>query len=204
MIKKTSGFSLIELLVTLGIIVLISVGVMARYPSLSEIHSVDRASRLALASIRDAEIRAMSIKEDPTSPGAFPAYGIRFEMGANNKYITMFADTNCLETAPQNCKYDNFVDRIVEQKIIPTVASISKLCGNAKSDPFNKNCSLQSVEIVFLRPTPSVFLKGTDSFGTYDFSDVEIVIDQPGAIDVKIKTVGAAQGGQIFIENGSP
>lgn len=201
--KKTSGFSLIELLVTLGIIIIISVGVMARYPSLSEIYSVNRASRLVSASIRDAQTRAMSIKEDPSSPGAFPAYGVRFEL-ANNKYITLFSDVNCLESAPQNCKYDIFSDRIVEQKIIPTIASITRLCGNAKSDPFNKNCALQSVDIVFLRPTPSVFLKGADGFGTYDFSDVEIVIDQPGATQVKIKTVGAAQGGQVFIEDGEP
>lgn len=193
------GFSLIELVVTVGIIVIISTLILVNYPNLSEMHSIDRAARLVSIKIRDAETRAMSIKEDPTSSTArFPAYGVHFDL-SSPKNVMLFVDLNCSATATSNCKYESVSgDIIFETKIIPTNAVIKQICGNLKSDPFNKNCNLISADIVFLRPTPSVFLKGADNLGTYDFSDIEVIISEARTSDKKM--IGATQGGQIFIE----
>lgn len=197
--KNNAGFSLIELIVTLGIIIIISTLILANYPNLSEMHSVDRAARIVSIEIRDAETRAMSIKEDPTSSSArFPAYGVHFDL-SKPKDIALFVDLNCSAGTASNCKYESAAgDTIFETKIIPTNAVIKQICGNLKSDPFNKNCNLTSADIVFLRPAPSVFLKGIDNLGAYDFSDIEVIIGEARTNNKKM--IGTTQGGQIFVE----
>lgn len=204
---KKSGFSLIELIVSLSIIILISTLMFVNYPDLSEKYSIDRAARLVSLSIRDAQVKAMAIKED--SQNQFPAYGAHFNKG-NKKLILIFSDSvtsgnTCKVAVPENCWYESGIDSIVESRAFPTTATISNLCGNLKSNPPSgnkKECNLQSITATFLRPTPTTFLKAIDSKGNNrDFQDIEIVLDLPSKTRNQQKIIGITESGQIFIED---
>lgn len=204
---KKSGFSLVELIISLSIIILISTLMLINYPDLSEKYSIDRSARLVSLSIRDTQIKAMSIKED--SQNKFPAYGIYFNKG-NKKLILIFSDSvmsgnTCKISSPENCGYESGVDPITESKTLPTTAIISNLCGNLKSNPQSgnkKECNLQSITATFLRPTPTTFLKAIDSKGNNrDFQDIEIVLDLPSKTRNRQKIIGITENGQIFIED---
>lgn len=199
--KKNKGFSLIEIIITLGIIIMISTIILVNYPNLSETKYTDRAARIVSVKIREAQINAMSIKEDPTSATAiFPAYGIHFDL-STPKNIYLFVDLDCKETDKPKCKYDSALgDKIFETVVIPVNASIKYICGNKKSDPVNAVCNLDNADIVFLRPTPSIFLKGTLTSGvTNEYSDIEVILGEAKTGDNQ-KITGATQGGQIFVD----
>lgn len=207
--EKNVGFSLVELIVTTSIVMLISAILYANYPDLSERQSIDRTARLISLTIRDAEIRAMAVTEDPFSAetGIFPAYGVHFDVslitGSNRKFsLYSDIDKNCAVLTPDNCKYDGGVkDKIVAERIIPTAALIRNLCGNLKSS--GEVCGLQKLDITFLRPAPTIYLKGFDGIVWRDFNDVEILTDFPGDAKRNQKLIGITQSGQIFIENDS-
>lgn len=182
--NRNSGFSLVELIVTVGIIVLVSSLVLAKYPDFSEKQSLDRASRTIALSIRDVQIRAMSSRE---FANIFPAYGVHFESGVNDKFI-IFADYN-----PENQKYDD--GEAVEEKKIITSARIADLRADQKSGS-NPQERLSDIDIIFKRPDPLIFLRANNGV-LQNFSDLEVILRQPGG---KEKTVGVWLSGQVFIE----
>lgn len=209
-LKKNTGFTLIELIIVLSIIIIISTVLYANYPDLSEKQSIDRAVRLISLSIRDAETKAMSIKEDPSSAvaGIFPAYGIYFgtALGAESKKkFILYSDKNkdCDKLSPANCKYDGGInDNIAINRVIPSTAVIKNLCGNIKSS--GEVCGLEELSITFLRPNPTIYIKGrAPGLGWQDLNDAEILIDLPPGTKRQQRLVGITQSGQIFLENDS-
>lgn len=210
-LKTAAGFSLIELVVTLSIVILISTVVYANYPDLSEKQSIDRTARLISLTMREAETRAMTITEDPFSEGfgRFPAYGVHFDIslasGSNKKFILYSDfDKTCTALTSEKCRYiikEGANDKIIAERIIPTAAVIKNLCGNLKS--LGEICGLQELDITFLRPSPTIYLKGFDGVSWQDFNDAEILVDMPAGTKKNQKLIGITQSGQIFIENDS-
>lgn len=194
--KFNNGFTLTELIVAVGIITLISTVVLAKYPDLSKKQSIDRAARFVSLSLRDAQTKSLSVKEESVS-GKFPAYGIRFENSFSNKII-LFADLDCVKNSPELCVYNNAAgDKKVEEKIISGTARIVDLCGNKKSG-VGAICGLTNIDVVFLRPASSIYLRGNN--GASVFKDAEIIIDLLGTNTNRRRTVGITENGQFFIE----
>jgi len=215
-----TGFTIIELLVTMSIIVLVSSLILAKYPDFSEQIALERASRQVNLAIREAQVRAMAIKEfkkESELLGVFPAYGIYFNSAQNDEFI-LFADLNCNESSQENCKYDFGVDTIIgknvdedpeaETKIINGMV-FNALCANNKKHGFIPSPSqlcwdfdfeLDRIHVVILRPDPFIFLKvrsDVTEINGEKISDVEIIFKLPSG---KIKTVGVWINGQVFIE----
>lgn len=197
--KNSAGFSLIELMVTLSIIIIISSITLVNYPDLSEQHSINRAARTVSLSLRDAQIRSMAVKESPDALSAnpFPAYGVHFSKSTKKQFF-IFADNNCFFNTKPDCKYDLGTDTVVDNKIIPTIAQIKKICGNLKS--LGTCTELDEADIVFQRPTPSIFLKGTVSGVVSDYNDIEVLIDSPTGQKKFQKMIGVTLTGQVFLQ----
>lgn len=211
-LKKNTGFSLVELIITTSIVMLISTIIYANYPDLSEKQSIDRTARLISLTMREAETRAMTVVEDPFSEGfgRFPAYGVNFDVSpgsGSNKKIILYSDfdRNCTAFTSENCRYmtkePGANDKMIAERIIPTAAVIKNLCGNLKS--LGEVCGLQELDITFLRPSPTIYLKGFDGVAWQDFNDAEILVDMPEGTKKNQKLIGITQSGQIFIENDS-
>lgn len=189
------GFTLIELLITIGIIALVSAFILAKFPDFSERIALERASRIVGLAIRDAQIRAMSIKE--FAPDIFPAYGVHFDSSWNDKLV-IFADLQATEN--QKYDYDPLIDdcnnECVQKIKITSGVKIKALCANLKSTAPD-DCALSAIDAVFKRPDPLIFLKGNGGAFSPDPNDVEIILQSPSG---KQKKVGVWLNGQVFTE----
>lgn len=180
----SAGFTMVELIIVIGIITVISVLVLVKYPNFSEKQSLDRAAKSIALAIRDAQIKALATVE--FSPSVFPAYGVHFDSSINDSYI-IFADIN------NNQQYDS-PGEMFEQKKIITSARITDLCAYLKSaDP--DQCGLPDLDIIFKRPEPLIFLKSSAIMP--NISDVEIIAQTPSGMQ---RTIGVWLSGQVFIE----
>lgn len=200
--KYNAGFSLIELMVTLSIIIIISSITLVNYPDLSEQHSINRAARTVSLSLRDAQIKSMAVKENPDISAAnqFPAYGVHFDK-TKKKQILIYADINCTFDNKDGCKYEPGTDTDADNKIIPTMAQIKKICGNIKTSLTSTCTELDEADIVFQRPTPSIYLKGKAGGTISDYNDIEVLIDSPTGQNKFQKMVGVTLTGQVFLQD---
>jgi len=166
------GFTLVELVVTIGIFVVISTLVFANYPKFKSQLSLKKTSQEIAFAVREAQVYSLSVKE---YEGRFDiGYGVHFDISKPDT-VLLFADVN------KNSEYDDN-DGIVKEYKIRTSDSFSSLCGN-------EICGLSQLDAVYLRPNPLITLRGKDSNGiptSPDFSDAEIKILSSGGMEKKI------------------
>lgn len=180
------GFSLVELLVAVGIFVVISTVILANHSRFnSSILLGSLAYDIAL-SIREAQVYGLSVKQFES---AFQVgYGIRF---AGNSSYVFFVDTNA------NRQYDDGVDSIVQSYSLGRGHSIARFCG--VTSEMVERCSdsptpITHLDIVFLRPDPDATMSSNEP-GTY--STGRIVLSAPGE---STRTVEVASTGQISVQ----
>src|SRR3989344_3989763 len=197
--KRFSGFTLIEVIVVIGIMSVISAIVLVNFPRFQKGHEVEReAAKLALA-MRKAQSFSLGVREfnsafndDPfclNIPVRFPGYGVYLTMSLPTVY-TIFGDATCSK------QYDTFpVDETVENIKIENKAKLGSLKG------FNvgicsSGCALDEVLVIYLRPGPSVFLTGNGDIDSYDYFEISLTSSDGSAA----KTVVVRSTGQISIK----
>ncbi|HDO23639.1 MAG TPA: hypothetical protein ENG99_00250 [bacterium] len=178
------AFSLVELLVTMSIALTITLMLFANYPRFRATLSLKRDAQEVALSVRQAQVYGTSVRKYGGGVGVFPGYGIHFDSSIPDSYI-LFADVNA------NNSYDG-VSEAVETLHIGSNDKISNLCGNAKTSPPGA-CGLSSLDVIFLRPNPTVILVGEGS----NFSDAEVEIKSSSGDQ---KTVVIWSTGQITVE----
>ncbi len=96
------GFSMVELMISIGIFMLITGILLANFPSFSSKISLENLAYEIALSIREAQIYGLSVKQFGT--GGFDyGYGIHFDNTDYNSFI-LFADINA------NQKYDSAIN----------------------------------------------------------------------------------------------
>lgn len=156
---KNKGFTIIELMVSIAIMVIILAVILVNYKKFdSGIVMTNLAYDVAL-SIRTAQTYGISTRGAKVS-GATEfdrPYGINFEINPDdpssvNKYL-LFADTNL------NRSYDE-VDSLTATKYnIRGSYYIKDLCWLDSSTPSAvKTCGMRSADITFLRPDPDALI----------------------------------------------
>jgi len=176
------GFTLVELSITIGITVIISILILADFPEFTRRLELSRTAQAVAVSFREAESSALAVRE--FGLGIFPAYGIHFENPPLKSYF-LFADLN------NNRVYDGAGEK-AEEFQINGQPRISKLCGGIKSSPPGR-CDLTRLDVVFVRPNPDIFINSDVG----SFSDAEAVILLP---DGQEKKVIIWSTGQLAIE----
>lgn len=79
------GFTLIELIVVLGIFLMISAVTLANYPAFNSRVSISTLANGIAVSIREAQVYGVSVKNATTTAlGLYPSYGIYFNIAAGN------------------------------------------------------------------------------------------------------------------------
>lgn len=173
------GFSIIELIVAISILVIINAVIFASYPKFQQSISLRRTSQEIASTIYQAQTYALSVKE---FQGQFPGYGVRFDKNLPDSF-TLFADIN------GNKSYDVDSEKVEEFKI-QTGDKISEICGVNEG---GENCSLNITDIIFLRPNPIIILTDGSNF----FSNVKIKIK---SIQGEEKTINIWLSGQISVK----
>lgn len=191
------GFTLIEVVVVIGVMAIISSLMLANFPRFNKQIGVGKeASKLAL-SLRKAQSYALAVREfnsafndDPfceNPPVKFPGYGLFFKTLDSAHYF-IYGDVNCSKY------YESFsIEETVEIVNIENNMKTSTIKGyNAAI--CSGGCDLAELSILYLRPGPTTLIKGDGA----DYNFVEIYLSS--ADGTVSKKVVVKSTGQVSIE----
>ena len=218
-----SGFTIIELLVTVSIFALISSVLLANYPKFSSKILLENTAHSIGLSVRVAQTFGQSVRGVKVSGAdVFPTHGIHFSLNgineidpADRKHFVLFADilpnsgtpteNNKIYDAISNCTVTG--GECIDTLAIQSTEQIVLLCGDLKSKEATienwaekgADCGLESLDIAFTRPNPDASIKGKNQVSGEEvvFTDGEIVVQSPRG---DYKTVIVWSTGQISVE----
>lgn len=188
-----TGFTLIELTVTISIFLIVSTIILANYPAFSQRLALNRTAQEIALSFRKAQTFALAVRGFEAQ---FKGYGVWFEKGKNDSFI-FFTDF-----APEDQQFthgpigENFCEannECIDEFLIQTSARIYNLCKNQGTDGWT--CGLDSVEVVYTRPDPIITLRANGL--TNDISNIGIVIRSPRGAE---RVIVVWSTGQVTIE----
>lgn len=139
--KNLRGFTLIELIVSIAIIVIFSAMALANFKSVDKKNAVDLAAYKLASDIRRVQGYALNQKEDGNGDMPGKGWGINFEK--NLKFYSVFADTS-------NCAYVS--TELYEKILISNDVQINKLL--IKDPAAEEN----EVNLIFEPPDPKVHI----------------------------------------------
>jgi len=199
--KAPKGFTLIELVVVIAIMVLITTAILARQARFDSSTLLRSLSYSVALTIRSAQVYGTSVRGSATAQanctaGTYVsgscyagAYGVYFN-GPNS--YSLFADNN------GNGVYDASVDTIVQTYQIGAGFQISKFCGVLPGG--SKHCSTDGspiswLVVYFKRPNPDALF--TSSAGeTYNGAYIQIAaINDP----TNTHSISVASTGEIAV-----
>jgi len=158
---RARGFSLIELLVAISILVIITAAMLTSHSTFGgKILLGNFAYEVAL-SVRQAQVFGLSVREFQTSSNLFTiGYGVHFDALDLTTY-RLFADEDANEI------YSSSSDGVVETFSTRRGFQIARFCATLSND--TELCSdtgdLTALDIVFLRPDPDAIINATRSNG---------------------------------------
>lgn len=142
------GFTLVELMVTVGIFVLMTALLLARYNSYySGTIFTNTAYDIALT-IRQAQLYGISVKADEDANFTY-AYGVRFDLSETNgsKQFSFAKYSNV--SSGDDIDYSDFALEKIYR--IRHGAYVSKICKST-------DCTVTKLDIIFLRPNPNPYM----------------------------------------------
>jgi prepilin-type N-terminal cleavage/methylation domain-containing protein len=202
--SKHAGFTLVELMVTVSIMLIILGTLVFHQSTYSDGAALNNLADTIGLTLRQAQIYGISVKEFNTGSNNFSvAYGADFDIlpsAGNNAYI-FFADLS-----PQNGIYDSGwscpiggTSECITKSSITGGNTISSLCEIPLTGP--NNCSIGRIDITFLRPEITANMAFFDSAGNpLSLSGVkgaQIKLLSPGG---STRSVTIYTTGQISVE----
>lgn len=177
--KKQKGFTLVEMLVVLGIFTVITTLVLARNTQFTrDIAITNLAYDVALA-IREAQVFGLSVRQVPGQAGEFSAaYGIHFEHGQST--FSLFADLD------EDNQYDEPTEE-VETFTMQDGFTVRQICGSATMI----QCQTvdEGVDILFERPNPEARIIATKN-GLWHYLEIDIGSEAAGERTIVVMTTG--------------
>jgi prepilin-type N-terminal cleavage/methylation domain-containing protein len=189
-INKEKGFTLVELMVSVGIFVFMTALLLSKYGSFNQgILLTNLAYDVALT-IRTAQSYGLNVKSRSRTLDQFEgAFGVYFDTNnsgtpAPNTQIILFADVN------GNNKYDS--GEQVLKYLIKKGVVVSELY-------YNSNISINTINIIFKRPDPKALIfKNTDTNINDVIDVVTISLKTP---DNSIRKIYVRSTGQVGVVN---
>lgn len=188
-----TGFTLIELTVTVSIFLIISTIILANYPAFSQRLALNRTAQEIALSFRKAQTFALAVRGFEAQ---FKGYGVWFEREKNDTFV-FFADFNPEDQqfshGPIGEDFCEANNECIDEFLIQTSARIADLCKNQGVDGWT--CGLDSVEVVYTRPDPIITLRANGATG--DVSNIGIVVRSPRGVE---RIIVVWSTGQVTIE----
>lgn len=200
--KSGAGFSVVELIVAIGIFSILTATFLFNYGSFDRRVTVDILAHQIATWVHNAQVSAMSIRRSRTGVTEQEqfrsGYGLHFDLATPNKFV-YFADLNndrVYTPLPVNAKCgDPSVE--CEQEITLLQGNfVSSLCGDKPIGTQSANCAsvtpgspslytTNTLDIVFVRPDPFTASVWGDLDTTVDphvpiaYSHAEITVSSP-------------------------
>lgn len=167
-VKKKKGFTVIEIIVVIGVMAMIAGMTLVSFPEFSERISVEQeAGKFSLA-LRRAQSYALAVREFGVGSGIFPGYGVNVSLASPDRYI-VFGDPN------RSTRYEDFLNETVETTAVERRARIIRICGNSQSVPAG-SCALSSADLFYIRPGPTIVLTGVDAGLAAVYNDIKVTL----------------------------
>ena len=192
--KAPCGFTLVELVVVVGIAALISAVALANFPNFRDRIAINKESGKVAVALRNAQSFSFGVRQFNPPPGQqgvceafqsnFPSYGVSFTASAAEYYL--FGDINC------NALFEGAAEE-VKEFLLEGGVRIAGICVNIYDAL--PTCGEPTVDIVYARPFPQVKIS---SSGVGRASARLELQSRDGAIT---RMVVILNTGQVSIEN---
>jgi type II secretory pathway pseudopilin PulG len=171
--RNSRGFTLVELLVTIGIFIIMTALIMARYGTFSSGAILTNLAYDVALTIRSAETYGLSVKK--TESNEFVAsYGVHFDT-SKSKQFTLFADGG-IDNSPNGIYDDPTLfpkDYDVKTYFIRQGASIKGICVGTGQTCDGSPHTI--VDISFMRPDPeAIICVDSPCITKYDYAEVTV------------------------------
>ncbi len=154
--KGKKGFSVVEALVSIGIVTLIMSSVLFNYSSFNDNLALSSAGQELAVIVRQAQTYGLTVKEVSSGGGNFnSAYGVYFDKDDVGNYY-LFVDLD------GDKKYDS-PQELVEKFTLRNGIKVSNLCDESSCPP---SPSVRMMDITFLRPNPDASINFTNNGGS--------------------------------------
>jgi len=183
--NNKNGFALLELLLASAIMVVFGIFILAGYGKFKDRISVMRTAEEVAVIIHQAQAYALGVRESSQGSGFYPGYGVHFDRSVTNSF-TLFADLN------KNNTYDGSSENVEVFKI-QTDDRLS-FCANVGASPV---CNLSVADLSFLRPNPTVTIRGVRYGSPHIYPDIRITLTSPRGLT---RNVTILQSGQISVQ----
>jgi prepilin-type N-terminal cleavage/methylation domain-containing protein len=157
---KNKGFTLIELMVTVTIMMIMTLVVFFNYDRFNESSLLNSYAYDLSLTIRQAQTYGMAAKQGFGSQSASidtdtigstdftRSYGVHFDSTVGATPLKLFVDSG----TPPNGVYDNGEE--LQSFTFQRGVKLSKLCVTVAGPPPSEDCSRTSLDITFTRPDP--------------------------------------------------
>ena len=192
--KVNEGFSLVELLVTIGIFVIVTGVILFNFRSFDSRIVLDNLAYEVALTVRQAQVFGTSVKEAGAGSELFPSYGVFFSTFDDNAF-TLFADVFPVLESGGDGKY-GAGDILIDQFSIQKGNYISQLCGYVLA---TSSCTpLDALHVSYVRPNPEGVVIGVTGSGDAQYSFAEVTLSTPSGENTKTVTIWA--NGQIAVQ----
>lgn len=180
------GFTLIEVVVVIGVISIIASLMLANFPRFNKQIAVEREAAKIALSLRKAQSYALAVREfnatfndDPfcvNPPVKFPGYGIFLSLADPAEYF-VYGDANCskyYESSP--------IEEAVEEVKMESGTRLTAIKGYDAA-VCSGGCDLAGLSVLYVRPGPTTILKDNG----IDYSHAEVTLKSAdGAVQKKV------------------
>lgn len=189
-LSLSKGFTLVELMVVLAIIVIITSVVLTSQSSFNKTLILSNTAYDIALTLRSVETYGLGSRALGTTVNA--GYGLHFDGGTSGSFI-LFADTWPIASCDRpDCKpgdnvYTSGADSLVQTYTLGNRMTISDFCALSGG---SWSCGLSSLDIVFSRPNPDALISANGL--SYSSACITVTSPQGG-----MKYVSIAASGQI-------
>lgn len=165
--QKTKGFTLVEMLISVGIFTIMSALILANYPEFRSRSALDNLTAQIAIVFREAQVYGISVREEGASFDA--GYGVYVNIQDNNKALYIFADKdNDKLYSKENG------DSVLETFTLNGGETITRLCAPSCVDSDTKPASADSLGAVFVRPNPDAYFSVNGALSNISSISLEI------------------------------
>lgn len=212
------GFTMVEMLVALGIIVIVTAIVISGQANFNRSLILTDTAYTVAFSVRQAQSLGLSSRKFGSVQNA--GYGVHFESATSKSYV-LFADSlpvapgntqsgNCsghtiasgLDSKPGNCVYDSVSEKVTIYNLGQGF-TVSSFCGTDSTS--TTRCSgsyLDSLDITFLRPNTQATIMGVRAGAVIPLSKASIYISSPDG--TQTRCVSVTKVGQVAVGTTCP